>query len=84
MNATLNFDMPPITIDNKEIQRVSHTKFLGLYIDEHLNWSHHINAVYLKVSKLCGVLYKIRDQISKAAMITIYYTLCYPHFMYCV
>ena len=26
----------------------------------------------------------IRDKLSKEAMITSYYTQCYPHFMYCV
>lgn len=83
-NRSLKYDMPPLTMDNKFMQRVSHTKFLGLHIDEHLNWGQHINSIYLKISKLCGVLYRIRHQLTNEAMITIYYTLCYPHFMYCV
>ena len=37
-----------------------------------------------RVSKRCGILYKIRYNLTTEALISIYYTLCYPHLMYCV
>ena len=33
---------------------------------------------------MCGILYKIRDCLTTEAMLSIYYTLCYPHMIYCV
>ena len=32
-----------IVIDNQPVSRVSHTKCLGVIIDEKLNWSEHVN-----------------------------------------
>ena len=32
-----------LTFNNEQLERVSHTKFLGLYIDEYLQWNHHIS-----------------------------------------
>lgn len=83
-NRSIKNDMPPLSLENEIIKRVQYTKFLGVYIDENLNWSHHINSVCLKLSKMCGVLYRVRHQLTLEAMISIYYTLCYPHLTYCV
>ena len=30
-------------IDNTPLERVNTTKFLGVFIDEHFTWEHHIN-----------------------------------------
>ena len=32
-----------IVIGNEPVSRVSYTKFLGVIIDEKLNWSEHVN-----------------------------------------
>ena len=40
-----------IKIDNEEIAVTNHCKFLGLDIDENLDWSYHINAMCLKLAK---------------------------------
>lgn len=39
-----------IKADDKEIKRVSDTKFLGVYIDEFLNWNKHVHHLSMKVS----------------------------------
>ncbi len=38
-------------IENDRLERVQTTKFLGVFIDEHLTWKHHIDHVKKKVSK---------------------------------
>src|SRR6218665_88894 len=45
-NVVLN----EIVIDGVTIKQVSNSKFLGVIIDEHLTWSHHINLVANKVA----------------------------------
>lgn len=77
--------IPPILLDGENIDHVTHTKFLGVSIDENLNWKHHIDNIYIKLSKTTGVLYRVRHNLlADEAMLSIYYTLFYPHLIYCV
>ena len=39
-----------ITLDNIAVQQVEVTKFLGVWLDQHLSWKYHINHVAKKVS----------------------------------
>ena len=73
----MNFDFIPI-------KRASSTKFLGVIIDERLKWDHHIRNVCVKVSKVCGIIYQIRKKITAEALKAIYYSLVYPHLIYCI
>ncbi len=83
-NRSLNYQMPPLLLERNVVKNVSHTKLLGVHIDKNLNWSYHINDVYFKLSRMCGILYKIHNHFTIEALLSIYYTLCYPHFVYCV
>ena len=65
-------------INNQQITRVHETKFLGVYIDESLNWKYQINKVRLKLSKVAAV---IRQIVSLIEMECIYYiVLCFNTF----
>ena len=66
------------------IERASTTKFLGVLIDERLKWDHHIKHVAIKLSKVCGIIYQIRKKITPEALYAIYYSLVYPHLIYCI
>ena len=52
-SAPINFwgkeEKLDITIDGVTIPQVSHTKFLGVHIDEDLTWNHHISQLYSKI-----------------------------------
>ena len=76
-------ELPPVVVDNENIEQVKHTKFLGVMVDEHLNWKQQINSVTLKLSKASGILHRIRHQLTQKAMMNVYYTLCYPYLIYC-
>ena len=41
-----------ININNNKIQHVQFIKFLGIIIDEHLTWDHHIRYITGKLQKL--------------------------------
>ena len=71
-----------IKISNQEIERVHHTKFLGVIIDDKLNWSFHINATKNKIAKGIGVIYKARKLLNKSTLITLYYSFIYPYLHY--
>ena len=65
------------------IQRVFVTKFLGVQIDSHLTWKHHIEYTCKKLSKCVGILCKARKKLAKSSLINLYYSFAYPYLIYC-
>ena len=45
-----------IVIDNQPVSRVSHANFLGVIIDEKLNWPEHVNNLKIKLAKGSGII----------------------------
>lgn len=72
-----------ILIDNCPINHCNETKFLGVLIDSKLLWRQHIQEITSKVSRLTGILYKIRNSITSDCLKLVYMSLAYPHFLYC-
>ena len=72
-----------IKIDSINISRVETTKFLGIIIDEKLKWQHHISYVALKLAKSIGILNRLKTKLPKSCLLTVYYSLIYPHLTYC-
>ena len=52
---TLNND---IIVDDVNIKNTSHTKFLGIVVDQHLKFGEQIKYLKGKISRSIGVLYK--------------------------
>src|SRR6218665_1395532 len=48
-----------IMIDECIIERVTNIKFLGVYIDECLTWTNHIDIIANKIAKNIGIIRKI-------------------------
>lgn len=72
-----------IEIDSKTIERVRHTKSLGLTIDDRLSWSKHIDELCKKISSGVGALKQVRPFISTSTAVQIYNALILPYFDYC-
>jgi len=49
-----------IMINGMPIQQVRSAKVLGIYLEEHLTWSDHTDAVRWKIGKMCGILTKLK------------------------
>lgn len=58
-------DVPSININNKAIRQVKSAKTLGLYIEETLFWSKHVEHIYKRVSPLLGLLKRIRNYVDQ-------------------
>ena len=72
-----------ISIDDRTIKRVDHTKSLGLTIDAQLSWSKHVDEISKKVSSAIGALKRVRPFIPTDVAVQIYNALILPHFDYC-
>ena len=57
---------PKLLINNIEIERVDYFNFLGLQLNHNLNWNKHVNYVSLKISKISGILYRLRSEFPTA------------------
>ena len=71
-----------IKFGDKQIYRVSHIKYLGLYLDEHLSFSYHINEVCKSLRKYFPVFYNIRRYLNNAHIKAIYYSMIYSKIKY--
>ena len=49
-----------ISINNINIDMVSKTKFLGVLIDNKLNWKEHIAMIKSKLSKSLAIMYRAK------------------------
>jgi len=73
-----------VTINNVEIERVHITKFLGVLVDDKLNWKQHVSYIKGKVSKAVGILCKARKVLNENTLVTLYNSLLYPYLTYCI
>lgn len=55
---------PTIKIEGNTINYSKNTKFLGVWLDEHLNWLTHIQSLAVKLSRLCFALRIVRKRTS--------------------
>ena len=45
-----------VTIDDVEIPFTSSTKFLGVWLDKHLNWKGHMSKLMIKLKRNLSLL----------------------------
>ena len=65
------------------VAQSSHQKHLGLYLDEKLNFSHHMKEIISKVNKGIGITRKLRSILPRNALLTIYKAFIRPNIDYC-
>ena len=67
------------TVNINNIERKSFVKYLGVYIDEHLNWEPQIQHVHNKLAKNIGILHKIRKYVDLNVLKQLCHCLVYPY-----
>ena len=72
-----------INIDGTPITKVRSTKFLGVIVNDKLNWSNHISFVSKTISKNVGVLSKLRTFLPPCTLFSLYNALILPLLNYC-
>ena len=72
-----------LRINEQVISEVRKIKFLGVMLDNKVNWKDHINDIPGKVSRGIGMILKARRHLTKKALMTLYYSFIYPYLTYC-
>lgn len=71
-----------IEFGNNKISSVSEYNYLGLIIDENLNWKCHIAYICSKISRYTFVLAKIRHVMNFKMSKTFYFAFIHSHISY--
>ena len=81
-NKNLDFDNIFINFNGIRLIPVDFVKYLGMFIDKHLNWNQHIHELSKKLSQANGILSKLRHNASRNVCIQVYYSLFYSKLIY--
>ena len=78
-----NIIVPDVYIQNVPLKRVTHCKYLGIVIDEHLDWGKHIEYLSKKVLKDIYLLKRIRPYVTQQTALIFYKSVIQCKFDYC-
>ena len=74
---------PTTTFNTVPVAHTSCQKHLGLYLDEKLNFSQHINIKISKANKGIGIIKRLSHILPRNFLLTIYKSFIRPHFDHC-
>ena len=82
LNKTVAINFWSINIMDVKIPIVQFTKFLGVYLDENLDWKYHSNQVYNKIQSNKQLLNISKNFMDVETLIKIYYAHIHSHLSY--
>ena len=68
---------PFIRINNETFKHKTYSTFLGIYVDENLNWKEHVNLIANRVFKSIGIISKARFYLCMPSLSTLYFAFVY-------
>ena len=71
-----------LLLNNIKIEPVSNFTFLGIILDTSLSWKYHTKMIAIKISKIIGILHKLKYIFPKEILLIIYKSLIMPHLNY--
>ena len=75
--------LPNLFLNGAPLDRVPSIRFLGIELDQNLKFDLHINNVANKISKINGIIYKMRENFPRFILTKLYFSLIEPHLNYC-
>ena len=73
-----------LNINGIAIEKVYDFNFLGLTLNENINWKNHIEKIAIKSSKIIGILNKLKYILPTQIKVLLYNTLLLPHINHCI
>lgn len=81
--SKLDNDTLHLTYKDVTLQMISYDKILGVYIDNNLTWSYHINFLIKKISSYLWLLSKIKEYLTIKNRVKFYKSYIQPHLDFC-
>ncbi len=72
-----------LALAGEQIIQTDCVKYLGLYLDPHLNFDFHVKKLCSKINVRTKLLWRIRNFITQDLALSLYRSLIEPHFGYC-
>lgn len=69
-------------LNGSQIERVHQIKFLGVILTDTLNWKNHIDGTANKISRIAGIMNKLKHELPSNILFTIYNSLVVPYLNY--
>ena len=80
-NNTISKNMN-FRISGQKVIPTTHTKYLGILMDQHLSWDQHLKMLKQKLSRANGLLAKVHYCLSPNLLRTIYFSIFESHLRY--
>ena len=75
-------DIPRFMINNTLIEQVTEFNFLGLIVNEYMNWNSHTQKIANKISRTLGVMNRLKRYLLLSAMKLMYDSLILLHLQF--
>lgn len=62
-----------IKINNVNVAFTNSTKFLGVIVDQHMNWADHVQLLCGKLSKVCYSIKELKKVVDESSLLMAYY-----------
>jgi len=76
-NSTLH-----LFLNNQPLNQVTSARYLGVTIDNNLDWKCHIQELCLCLRRYVGIFYKLSLDLPSHVLKTLYFALIYPRILY--
>ena len=67
---------------NKSVNKTSVAKYLGIHVNNNLNWNDHIKHLCKKVSQICGLFCYLRHYVRQNTLLMLYNSFVRSHLLY--
>jgi hypothetical protein len=80
-SRSLNYNLK-VKINGTRLYPTQYIKYLGVFIDENLNWHKHVSNLSLKLRRSNGALCKLRHYVPNSVLISVYHAIFASHLRY--
>ena len=74
--------IPRLKLSGKILSPSNSVKYLGVHLDEHLNWKSHISSIATKLRRANGALSKLRYFVPTKILTNVYHAIFASHTRY--
>ena len=82
-NTLHNLNSMNIIMDGTRLTLSKHVKFLGITLDDQINFNKHRSEICNKISKCIGISIKLRPVLPEKQLFLLYNSLILPYLQYC-